>query len=139
MILFWIYIYILCVYVLSVWAQRMCSVSHVWLFVTSWTVVHSAPLSITFFRQEYRSEVPFPLPGELLNPGIELVSSVTPALAGGFFITETPGKLCEYIRLHKMKCIININFTYFFVVLKLLLGKNSHMWFILYFYLTELL
>ena len=68
--------------------------------------------------------MPFPLPGVLLNPGIELVSSVTPALAGGFFITETPGKLCEYIRLHKMKCIININFTYFFVVFEITSRKK---------------
>ena len=49
-------------------------------------------------------------------------TSVTPALAGGFFITEPPGKPHEYIRLHKMKCIININFTYYF--LKWLLGKK---------------
>ena len=39
--------------------------------------------------QEYWSGFPFPSPGDLCNPGIELMSL---ALAGGFFITELPGK-----------------------------------------------
>ena len=34
-------------------------------------------------------EFPFPSPGDLPDPGIELVS---PALAGRFFTTEPPGK-----------------------------------------------
>ena len=34
--------------------------SHVWLFVTPWTVAHQAPLSMGFSRQEYWSELPFP-------------------------------------------------------------------------------
>ena len=55
--------------------------------VTPWTVAHQAPLSTEFSRQEYWSG--FPLPGDLLNPGMELVS---PALASGFFATEPPGK-----------------------------------------------
>ena len=33
--------------------------SHVWLFVTPWTVVHQAPLSIWFSRQEYWSGWPW--------------------------------------------------------------------------------
>ena len=36
-------------------------------------------------RQEYWSGLPFPTPGDLPNPGLELAS---PALAGGFFTTE---------------------------------------------------
>ena len=32
--------------------------------------------------------LPFPFPGDPPDPGIELVSLVSPALAGGFFITE---------------------------------------------------
>ena len=50
------------------------------------------PLSMEFSRQEYRSGLPFPSPGDLSNPGIEPESPVSPALAGGFFITEPPGK-----------------------------------------------
>ena len=48
-----------------------------------------APLSMGFPRQEYWSGQPFPSPGDLPDPGIELVS---PALAGRFFTTEPPGK-----------------------------------------------
>ena len=40
-------------------------------FVTLWVVAHQAPLSMGFFRQEYWSGLPFPLPGDLPNPGIE--------------------------------------------------------------------
>ena len=42
-----------------------------------------------FSRQEYWSGLPFPPPGDLPNPGIELES---PALAGGFLTTKPPGK-----------------------------------------------
>ena len=42
-----------------------------------------------FSRQEYWRGLPFPSPGDLPDPGIEPVS---PALAGGFFTTESPGK-----------------------------------------------
>ena len=42
-----------------------------------------------FFRQEYWSMLPFPSLGDLPGPGIEPAS---PALAGGFFTTEPPGK-----------------------------------------------
>ena len=38
--------------------------SCVWLFATSWTVAHQAPLSMEFFRQEYWSGLPFPSSGE---------------------------------------------------------------------------
>ena len=36
--------------------------------------------------------LPFPTPGDLPDPGIEHTSSASPALAGRFFTTETPGK-----------------------------------------------
>ena len=39
-----------------------------------------------FLRQEYKSRLPFPSPGDLPDPGIEPAS---PALAGGFFTTGT--------------------------------------------------
>ena len=45
-----------------------------------------------FFRQEYWSGLPFPPPGDLPGPGTEPESPTSPALAGGFFITELPGK-----------------------------------------------
>ena len=57
-------------------------------FATPWTVAHRTPLSMGFPRQEYCSGLPFPS-GDLSDPGIEPTS---PALAGGFFTTEPPGK-----------------------------------------------
>ena len=48
-----------------------------------------APLSMGFSRQEYWSGLPFPTPGDLSDPGIEPESLVSPALAGGFFTTDT--------------------------------------------------
>ena len=53
-----------------------------------WTVAHQAPLSMGFSRQEYWSGLPFPPPGDLPNPGIEPLSVISPALAGGFFTTS---------------------------------------------------
>ena len=63
--------------------------SHVRLFATPWTVTYQAPPSMGFSRQEYWSGLPFPSPGDLPHPGTEPTS---PALAGGFFIAEPPGK-----------------------------------------------
>ena len=51
---------------------RMCVLSHfshVRLLEIPWTVAHQAPLSMGLSRQEYWSELPCPLPGDLLNPG----------------------------------------------------------------------
>ena len=48
---------------------------------TPWTVAHQAPLTMGF--------LPFPSPGDLLDPGIKHTS---PALAGRFLTTELPGK-----------------------------------------------
>ena len=52
-------------------------------------VARQGPLSMGFPRQEYWSGLPFPSLGDLPNPGTEPVS---PALPGGFFTTEPPGK-----------------------------------------------
>ena len=61
--------------------------SHVWLFVTPWTVAHQALLSMGLSRQEYWSRLPFPSSGDLPGPGIEPASLTSSALAGGFFTT----------------------------------------------------
>ena len=49
-------------------------------FATPWTVARQAPLSLGFPRQEYWSGLPFPLPGDLPNPGIEPEVPVSPVL-----------------------------------------------------------
>ena len=58
-------------------------------FATPWTVARQAPLSMEFPWQQYWSGLPFPSPEDLLNPGIKLLF---PALAGGFFTTESQEK-----------------------------------------------
>ena len=56
---------------------------------TPWTGAQQAPLSMGFSRQEYWSGLPFPSPGELPNPGIELGS---PTLQADSLQSELPGK-----------------------------------------------
>ena len=68
------------------------SPDRVLLFTTPWTVAGQAPLSLEFSRQEYWSGLPFPTLGDLPNPGTETARLASPALAGGFFTTEAPGK-----------------------------------------------
>ena len=65
------------------------SLSHTQLFGTLWTVAHQSPLSMEFSKQEYWSGLTFPSSGNLPNPGIESVSSASPALAGRFFMAST--------------------------------------------------
>ena len=65
------------------------SLSRVQLFATPWTVASQASLSMGFPRQEFWSELPFPSPGDLPDPGIKPVS---PALAGELFTAEPLGK-----------------------------------------------
>ena len=64
------------------------SVSRVQLIATPWTADHQDTLFMAFPRQEYWSGLPFSPPGDLPDPGIEPVSLMSPALAGGFFTTS---------------------------------------------------
>ena len=71
------------------------SARRVWSYPTlchSMTVALQASLSMGFPRQEYWSGLPFLSPADLPDPGIEPESPKSPALAGGFFTTEPPGK-----------------------------------------------
>ena len=54
-----------------------------------WTVAHQAPRSMGFSRQEYWSGLPCPPSGNLPDPGIKLMSLMSPALADWFFTTST--------------------------------------------------
>ena len=65
------------------------SLSRVRLFATLWTVAYQAPLSMGFSRQEYRSGLLFPSPGDLPDPGIKPRS---PALRADILPSEPPGK-----------------------------------------------
>ena len=66
-----------------------CMLSRVQLFATPRTVACQAALFMEFSRQEYWKGLLFPTPGDFSNAEIEPMS---PALAGGFFTTEPPGK-----------------------------------------------
>ena len=70
--------------------------SHVRPFATQGTVAHQTPLSMGFPRQEHWSGLPLPPPGNIPHPGIKFTS---PAVAGEFFSTEPPGKLCNVAKI----------------------------------------
>ena len=76
----YIYMYI-CIWLVACSVAQSCPTP-----VIAWT--HQAPLSTGFPKQEYWSGLPFPPPGDLPDPGIELTSLVSPALVGRFFTTE---------------------------------------------------
>ena len=58
---------------------------------TPWTVAHQAPLSMGFSRQEHWSGLPFPSPGDLPRPGMELRSTAPQA-------NSLPTELCRKLR-----------------------------------------
>ena len=71
----------------------MCAVlSRARLLVTAWTVAHRVSLCMEFSRLEYWCGLPFPIPGDLPDPGVEPVSLMSPALAGRFFTAVPPRK-----------------------------------------------
>ena len=68
------------------------SLSHIWLFVTPWSVAHQAPLPMGLSWQESWSRLPFPSPGDFPNPGIEPKSLASLALADGFLTSASHGE-----------------------------------------------
>ena len=70
-------------------------------FVTPWTVAHIDRLLCLygFSRQDYWSGLPFPTQGDLLDPGKEILSFVSPGMAGGFF-TKAPSGTPMHSILH---------------------------------------
>ena len=85
--------------------NHVCVSNPLWLFATPWTVAHQVPLSKKFPRQEYWSELPCPPPRALPDPGIKLMSLMSPALVGGFFTTRaTWGTSVKPWGQHKTAC-----------------------------------
>ena len=72
-------------------------------------------MSMGFPWQEYWSELPFPPPEALSNLRIKPTSPVSPALAGGFFTTETLREIrdAETIKINDL-CLINLFGSFFF-------------------------
>ena len=83
--------------------------------MTPWTVVHQDPLSTGLSRQEQWSGLPFPSPGDLLDPGIEPMS---PALQADSFPTELGEKpYIKWISARRIKFICHsVIFTYSHVI-----------------------
>ena len=113
------------------WVRVCYSLSHVLLFATPWTVSHQAPLSMKFSRKEYWSELPFPSPGDLPDPGIKLWSpalqadSLLSVFRGGAERGRVKIYICvyifnlwewvkiKYIYVHTLKHICNYIWKYF--------------------------
>ena len=80
------------------------------LFATPWTVALQAPPSTGFSRQEYWSELPFPTPGDLSDPGIEHTSPAlqvdslplshvgSPPSVGGWEVNYDASSQCNEIQ-----------------------------------------
>ena len=79
------------------------------LYAMLWTAACQIPPSMGFSRQECRSGLLFPPPGDLPDPGVESASLVSSALAGGFFTTEKPGK--------PKGTLVIINLKYYCIIL----------------------
>ena len=78
-------------HIISSWLDGARVLSHfrrVQHFATPWTVARQAPLSMGFSRREDWSGLPCPPPGGLPDPGVEPISLMSPALAGGSFTTR---------------------------------------------------
>ena len=91
--------------------------SHVQRFVTLWTMAHQAPLSMGFSRQKHWNRLPFPSPEDFPNPGIELVSLMSPALAGVFFTTSATWEaqmLNSRAKYYNRLCLFLIQIFFFF-------------------------
>ena len=105
---------------MNFWDDRICLKSNFSdnqscvTFYDPQTVAHQTPLSMGFSRQEYRSGLPFPTPGDLPDPGIEPVSLSSPALVGRFFTTVPPEKyyLTIIYHVHALLKSRNVKFTH---------------------------
>ena len=99
-----------------------CVLSRVQLFATPWIVDNEAPLSIGFSRQVYWSGLPFPTPGDLPHPWVKSECPASPAVAGGFFTTEPPGKpSCSVLLYFSRYYIVRLKMFLFFVFVSYIL------------------
>ena len=76
-----------------------------------------------FSRQEYWNGLPFPIPGDPPDPGIEPSSLASPALAGGFFSTA----LLTYTHYNFLICGMGQILTSLRVILCACVHTHIHM------------
>ena len=97
---FTLYINLLC----QIMKVKVKSLSRVRVFAIPWTVVYQASLSMGFSRHEYWSGLPFPSPGDLLDPGITPRSPALQADASWCYCKLDPHiNLCFFFKQHKLK------------------------------------
>ena len=70
-------------------------------FLTPWTVVCRAPLSMGFSRQEYGRVLSFPPPEDLPDPEMEPSPLVSPALEVDSLPLSLPGSPCQLFPVTK--------------------------------------
>ena len=73
--------------------------SDVQLCATLWIAACQSPLTMGFSRQEYWSGLPCPPPGDLSDPGVELLSLSSTALTDVLFPTSATweAQICTYL------------------------------------------
>ena len=97
--------------------------SHILLFAIRWSVVCQAPLSTGFSRQKYWSGLPFPLPGDLPDPGIEPSSPTSTiennACCGlviyGLYFVEVGPLYPRFLESFYHKWVLNFVKSFFFI------------------------
>ena len=73
-----------------------------------WTVAYQAPPSVGFPRQECRSGLPFPSPGDLPDPGI---APGSPTLQADALPSEPAGKP-QYRRMYIMCALCTVHMQF---------------------------
>ena len=99
--------------------------SCVWLFVTPWTVVRQASLSLGFSRQEYWSGLPFPSPRDFPDPGIEAGS---PALHADSVPSEPRNQLYLHLKTSKQTRNLNLSNVHVQIRLEVVVGRKRRLW-----------
>ena len=87
-------------YLIILGALCVCVLSCIQRFANPGTADHQAPLSLGSSRQEYWSGLLCPTTADLPDSGIKPAALVSPALLGGLFTTEQPGKHTDFSDIH---------------------------------------
>ena len=61
-----------------------------------------------YWQDYWKNWVAMPSSGDLPDLGIESMSLMSPALAGGFFTTEPPGKPHIYVQLSSVQSLSRV-------------------------------
>ena len=76
-------------------------------FAAVWNVAHQAPLSLGFSKQGYVSGLPFPLLGYIPDPGMKLISPVSPALQEDSSMLSHQGSPISGVSFHHSGLVVS--------------------------------